>query len=186
MSSLPLCQGGDSMSQEDLTPGTCTNYVEKQGYSYCQDHLLFFQQARPKCPTDGCDKHVKWSYPRNKNLETCVDHLPKQGPPCPFCTGWRMINSQTGLPFKTCFHCRFRCPEFLTCGGYRGQSRGSYRYPTCSKCRYGSNYRAPAGKTKGDEVINQVMDPCFDSEAPTLVVEARPSTPTSVDVNEVD
>lgn len=178
MSSLPLCQGGKSMSQENLTPRTCTNYVEKKEYSYCQDCLLFFQQARPKCPTPGCDKHVKYSYARRKDLDTCVDHLSKFGPQCPFCPLLCMINSQTGLPFKTCHACRFKCPNFLSCGGTRGQSRLGYRYPVCPKCRYGEKFVQPKRDVSAvaDDAA-QVLDPIFFASADPFI---------STDPDEVD
>lgn len=144
----------------DLTPRTCSNYVEDPSFTYCETCVKVFQQARPKCPNfETCGKHVKYSYPLRKNLGTCVDCMPAQGPPCPFCTGYRMINSQTGQPFKTCYHCRFKCPNYSTCGGYRGQSGGGYRYPLCSKCKYGTHYRAPPAKTVDPALAATTADP---------------------------
>lgn len=177
---MPFCQGGDDMSLKNLTPRTCSVRVEKHCYSYCQAHLLFFQKARPKCPVKGCDLHVKYSNPLGRDLPTCVDHIPKQGPQCPYCNGYCMINKQTGLPFKTCFYHRTLCPVCEK--NFRGQSSTGYRYPTCSRCRYGEKYHGQNPPVAEDAMAEPpaaeaVMDPCFSE------LEKKPA---SVDPNEVD
>lgn len=136
MSSLPLCQGVDE---------SCPNTVEDVRYSHCASCVKKFQQARPKCPNwESCGNHVKYSHALGKNLGTCVDCMPKFGDGCPFCRGFRMINAQTGMAFKTCFHCRLKCPNWLSCRGTRGLSRMHTRYPVCPRCRYGDKFRSTA------------------------------------------
>jgi hypothetical protein len=59
---------------------------------------------------------------------------------CPFCPLKRMINDRTGKEFKTCFKCRFICPNGLVCKNYRGKSPTGFRYKTCASCKFGDKY----------------------------------------------
>lgn len=66
---------------------------------------------------------------------------------CPYCDKFCMMNSATSQPFATCFACRNKCPNWLTCGQYRPRyttKDGKKRLrPTCPRCKFGDNYRPP-------------------------------------------
>lgn len=77
-------------------------------------------------------------------MSTSVEDKYVEGGKCPYCKGYRMVNSHTGQPFRTCFACRFKCPGTEgseLCNEVRGKSPKGNLYPICSKCKYGSNFK---------------------------------------------
>lgn len=131
------CPGGSEMTKENPFPASCTATIEDSRYTYCEECVRRSYAFFSKCKNfETCGKYVKYSHVLKKELATCAGCMPKFDGQCPFCPGLCMVNVQTGQPFKTCWGCRTKCPNYEKCKGYRGKNYDGKRYRLCRECTF--------------------------------------------------
>lgn len=81
-----------------------------------------------------------------------------QGSQCPIkdCKNTRDFNKKFDKEYAFCKECRFKCPNFNTCGKYRGKMAHGGHFKTCIKCR--PDYDSTKVKTKSADTTTSKSD----------------------------